>query len=79
MDLTLNDFVLIVLFVALSGVAFIGMASRFLHWKSERKLKRMVTVCRLCGYVFLNSENADLVDCKACHATNCRNGNGKLG
>lgn len=79
MELTLNDFVLTILFGSLIGVALIGMVSRFFHWRSERRLKRMVTVCRLCGHVFLNSENADLVECKACHAMNCRNGNGKLG
>lgn len=79
MDLTLNDFVLGVLFATLTGVLLIGMVSRFFHWRSERRLKRMVTVCRLCGHVFLNRENAELVNCHVCHAMNCRNGNGKLG
>ena len=79
MDLTLNDFVLGVLFATLIAVTVIGTFSRFLHWKSELKLKRMVTVCRLCGHVFLNRDNAELVHCDACHAANRRNGNGKLG
>ena len=79
MDLTLNEFVLGVLFAALIAVTIIGMTSRFFHWRNERNLKRLVTVCRLCGHVFLNRENADFVDCKACHAVNRRNGNGKLG
>ncbi len=79
MELTLNDFVLGVLLATLVAVALIGMVSRFLHWRNERNLKRMVTVCRLCGHVFLNRENAELVECQACHAMNRRNGNGKLG
>ena len=79
MEFSLNDFVMVVLLASLIGVALIGMLSRFLHWQSERRLKRMVTVCRLCGEVFLNRENAELVECKACHAVNRRNGNGKLG
>ncbi len=79
MDLTLNEFVLGVLFAALIAVTIIGMTSRFFHCRNERNLKRLVTVCRLCGHVFLNRENADFVDCKACHAVNRRNGNGKLG
>lgn len=79
MDLNLNDFVLGVLFATLIAVALIGMASRFFHWKSERNIKRLVTVCRLCGHVFLNRENTDFVDCKACDAVNRKNGNGKLG
>lgn len=79
MDLTLNDFVLGVLFATLILVAMIGALSRFLHWKSERKLKRLVTVCRLCGHVFLNREQAKVVHCNACHAANRKNGNGKLG
>lgn len=79
MEFSLNDFVTAVLLASLVAVALIGMVSRILHWQSERRLKRMVTVCRLCGEVFLNRENADLLECKACHAVNCRNGNGKLG
>jgi hypothetical protein len=79
MDLTLNDFVLVVLFATLSAVGLFGTVSRFLHWKSERKLKRLVTVCRLCGHVFLNREESQFVHCNACQAANRRNGNGKLG
>lgn len=79
MELTLNDFVLGVLAATLVAVALIGMVSRFFHWKNERNLKRMVTVCRLCGHVFMNRENVDPVECPACHAMNRRNGNGKLG
>ncbi len=79
MDLTLNDFVLGVLLASLIAVALIGMISRFIHWRNERILKQLVTVCRLCGHVFLNQENIDIVECKACHAVNRRNGNGKLG
>ncbi|MES2983173.1 MAG: hypothetical protein V4727_12745 [Verrucomicrobiota bacterium] len=79
MDLTLNDFVLGVLFATLIAVLVIGTFSRFLHLKNERKLKRLVTVCRLCGHVFLNRDSAELVHCDACHAVNRRKGNGKLG
>ena len=77
MELSLNDFVLGVLLTTLAAVALIGMVSRFFHWRNERNLKR--TVCRLCGHVFMNRENAELVECHACHAMNRRNGNGKLG
>jgi hypothetical protein len=79
MNLTLNDFVLSVLLATLVAVVLIGMVSRFLHWRNERNLKRLVMVCRLCGHVFVNRENSELVDCDACHAANLRNGNGKLG
>jgi protein-arginine kinase activator protein McsA len=75
----LNDFVLGVLLTSLVAVALIGMISRFIHWRNEQNLKRLVTVCRLCGHVFLNQESIDVVDCAACHAVNRRNGNGKLG
>jgi len=79
MELILNDFVLGVLLTSMFVVLFIGIGSRFFHWKNERKLKQMVIVCRLCGHVFMNTENLDLVECKSCHALNCRDGNGKLG
>lgn len=79
MELTLNDFVTGILFATMISVVVIAIISGYFHWKSERRLKRAVTVCRLCGHVFLNRENADLIDCKSCHALNLRNGNGKLG
>jgi hypothetical protein len=79
MELTLNDFVLGVLFAALMAVALLGIVSRFFHWKSERRLKSLVAGCRLCGHIFMNREKADLIHCDSCHAANRRNGNGKLG
>lgn len=79
MELVLSDFVRVVLFLCLVCVAVFGAFSRFLHWRSERKLKRLVTVCRLCGHVFLNRNDTEMVHCDACHALNLRNGNGKLG
>lgn len=79
MELTLNNFVLFVLFATLILVTIFVVFTGFLNWKSERKLKRLVTVCRLCGHVFLNRDDTELVQCNACQAANCRNGNGKLG
>jgi hypothetical protein len=79
MELVLNDFVRVVLFLSLVCVAVFGAFSRFLHWRSERKIRRLVTVCRLCGHVFMNRNDTELVHCDACHALNLRNGNGKLG
>ncbi|MEY3394265.1 MAG: hypothetical protein RL346_501 [Verrucomicrobiota bacterium] len=79
MELSLNDFVLTVLFGSLMLVGLIGAVSRFLHWKSERRLCQRVVECRLCGHVFLNSQHEELVTCEACHAPNRKNGNGKLG
>lgn len=79
MELTLNNFVLVVLFTTLILVSIFVVFTGFLHWKSERKLKRLVTVCRLCGHVFLNRDVTELVHCNACQAVNRRNGNGKLG
>lgn len=79
MELTLNDFVLFVLLASLISLAIFGSVSRFLHWSNERRLKRKVTVCRLCGHVFLNRDQNDIVECDACHSMNRRFGNGKLG
>lgn len=79
MELTLTDFVRFVLFASLFSLVIFATVSRFLHWNHERKLKRMVMVCRLCGHVFLNRENVELIECDACHSMNRRNGNGKLG
>jgi uncharacterized OB-fold protein len=79
MELTLNDFVCVVILASLAAVAAFTAISRFFHWKSERKIKQLVTVCRLCGHVFFNEQEMDLIHCKACHAANRKHGNGKLG
>jgi ribosomal protein S27AE len=79
MELTLNNFVLVVLFATMILVTIFVVFTGFLQWNSERKLKRLVMVCRLCGHVFLNRDDTESVHCGACQAVNRRNGNGKLG
>ncbi len=78
MELSLNEFVQAILFGSLIAVALIGLVSRLLHWKSERRLRARVVECRLCGHVFMNSERKELVICEVCDAPNRKNGNGKL-
>ena len=79
MDLTLNELVLGVIFGSIFLVAGISLFSRFLHWKAERQLERMRTVCRLCGHVFIDDHESNLSHCGACGALNRSKGNGKLG
>lgn len=79
MELTLNDFVYTVIIASLVAVVFFTAVSRFFHWNNERKIKQLVTVCRLCGHVFFNEQELNLIHCKSCHAANRKHGNGKLG
>lgn len=79
MDLTLNDFVLGVIFGSLALVAGFSFLSRFLHWRTERRLERLRTVCRLCGHVFASGHEGNLSHCEICDALNRRDHNGKLG
>lgn len=79
MDLTLNELVTGVVFGSILMVAGISFISRFQHWKTERRLERMRTVCRLCGHVFISGHEGNLIHCEGCDALNRREGNGKLG
>lgn len=75
----LNDFVLLVI----GGSSLLVMAgsllSRYLHWKSEVKLTRARTVCRLCGNVYLAEHSGNLTHCPECDGLNTRVSNGRLG
>ncbi len=79
MELTLNEMVLGVIFASLVFIGGISVVSRTLHWKAERRLDRMRTVCRLCGHVFISGHEGNLNHCDVCDALNRRKGNGKLG
>jgi rRNA maturation endonuclease Nob1 len=79
MELTLNELVLGVIFGSLVLVSGISLLSRMLHWKTEQRLARTRTVCRLCGHIFISGHEANLNHCEACGALNRRRGNGKLG
>ncbi|MFD2257960.1 hypothetical protein ACFSSA_14860 [Luteolibacter algae] len=79
MDLTLNELVMSIVLGSLLIVSVLSVGSRLLHSRSEVKLARMRTTCRLCGHVFLNDSSGNLIHCPSCDALNRKQRNGKLG
>lgn len=79
MSLNLNEFVLAVVLGSLLMVSGISMLSRFLHLRTEWKLARARTVCRICGHVFVADHSGKLCHCPSCDQPNLRRGNGRLG
>ncbi len=72
MEITLSHFVLAVVFGSCVCVLVLAAASRFLHYRSEKRALRRRIVCRLCLHAFEDAGEAVLVDCPACHARNER-------
>jgi predicted Zn-ribbon and HTH transcriptional regulator len=80
MDLSLNEFVLVVVSGSMLLTVTVSVLSRFLHARAESRLLRARAVCRLCGNVFL-SEHAGgkICHCPACDKPNLVRRNGRLG
>lgn len=79
MELTLADFVLLVVFGACVVVLAFTFVSRTLHARAEsRSLARRV-VCRLCLHAFESQESAGIVSCPACGAANEKGRGRRLG
>ncbi len=70
MELTLADFVLLVIFGSCVLVLAFTLVSRTLHARAEgRSLARRV-VCRLCLHAFETRENTEILTCPSCGAAN---------
>ena len=79
MELSLNEFVLLIIFGSLIVVAFASAISRFLHHRREFRVVSVRITCRLCGNVFISAHSGKLCHCSSCDALNLHKGNGKLG
>lgn len=79
MELSLNEFVTLVVSASLVMVAGASLISRYLHIRAESRLVRMRMVCRLCGNRFICEQSGKNCDCPACDQPNLRRRNGKLG
>lgn len=79
MDLTLADFVLLVLLGSSALIVIFAVGSRTLHHRTEaRSLARRV-ICRLCLHAFETRDSAKIVHCPHCHAANERGRSRRLG
>lgn len=72
MEVTLSQFVLMVVFGSCALVLLLAAVSRYLHFRSEKRALRRRIVCRLCLHAFEVTGDELLVDCPVCHAANER-------
>ena len=79
MDLTLAEFVLLVVFGSSLLVLLFTVVSRTLHARSEARSSARRIICRLCLHAFQEHGHDKLVDCPRCGAANERGRSRRLG
>ncbi|MEI6654705.1 MAG: hypothetical protein WCP45_08060 [Verrucomicrobiota bacterium] len=68
MELSLADFVLILVLGSCGLVLLSALLSRYFHARTERRGLARRVICRLCLHAFEDSSHASIVACPACHA-----------
>ncbi len=68
MELSLADFVFVLLFGSFGLVLLSALLSRYFHARTERRALARRVICRLCLHAFEDSSPARIVACPACGA-----------
>ena len=79
MDLTLNNFVLLVLLGSFALMLFFAVVSRSLHARAERRSLAHRVICRMCLHAFEDSSHVGTVECPICRAVNEKGRSRRLG
>ena len=79
MDLTLADFVLLVISGACCLVVLFTLVSRTLRVRAESRALAQRVVCRLCLHAFEDTGHVGVVHCPACGAANEKGRSRRLG
>ncbi len=79
MDLTLTDFVLLVLFGSCALVLLFTVASRSLRARAESRALAKRVICRLCLHAFEDHSHLTIVPCPVCGALNEKGRSRRLG
>ena len=79
MELTLTDFVLLVVFGACMLVLLFTVVSRTLHARSEARSLASRFICRLCMHAYEDHGHARVVACPRCDAHNERGRDSRKG
>jgi hypothetical protein len=79
MDLTLADFVLVVVMGSSFLVLFFTMVSRTLHARSEARSLKHRVICRLCLHAFEDHGSRKIVNCPSCGTVNEKGRGRQLG
>lgn len=72
MELTLNDFVLFVVFGTCFLVLLLTAVSRTLHARSEARSLADRSICRLCLHAYEDHSHGEISTCPQCGAANER-------
>jgi hypothetical protein len=71
MELSLPEFVYLILLVTSSGVIIFTLISRWAHFRYEKHALKRRIICRLCLHAFEDeSPPGTLVNCPKCNAAN---------
>jgi uncharacterized CHY-type Zn-finger protein len=79
MDLSIAEFVLLVLGSSCMLVVLCTIVSRTLHARSESKSLAHRVICRLCLHAFEDSTHGKIVHCPQCNAANEKGRSRRLG
>jgi hypothetical protein len=79
MELTLTNFVLLVLLGSFALVPILAVASRTFHSRTERRSIANRVICRLCLHAFEDTSHVHTVDCPVCGAVNEKGRSRRLG
>ncbi|MBC8128406.1 MAG: hypothetical protein H8M99_14790 [Gloeobacteraceae cyanobacterium ES-bin-144] len=79
MDLTLAEFVLMVVFGSSAMVVAFTIISRTLHARSESRSLAHRVICRLCLHAYEDRSHVKVLDCPACGAKNEKGRSRRLG
>jgi hypothetical protein len=79
MELTLSNFVLLVLVGSFVMVPVLAVVSRSFHQRKERRSLANRVICRLCLHAFEDTSHVHTVDCPVCGAVNEKGRSRRLG
>lgn len=75
MEVTLADFVVLVIFSACFLVLVLTAVSRFLHARSEARALSERVICRLCLHAYEDRSHMKITTCPHCATANERESN----
>jgi hypothetical protein len=79
MELSLANFVLLVLLGSFALVPVLAVISRTMYLRKERRAIANRVICRLCLHAFEDTSHVNTVDCPVCGAVNEKGRSRRLG
>jgi len=79
MELSIAEFVVLILVGSCTMVLLCTLVSRTLHARSEGRSLAHRVICRLCLHAFEDATHGKIVHCPQCHAANEKGRSRRLG